>query len=283
MAWSAGHSGTHSGSVERTAGTRRRTQALSASPPVPSDAPGVAAGEAVDGVLLAGSLQRQLIVLAVPGKRPLANAVGEGEEDGDAAARRPAVVEQARDRRRAGRAAARRGRARQRIAVEARRRPDLPPGTRPLQLINGWDPGPCRPPACACEPQMPSRTLLPLKERSLAKRKTGRTSLAKTPRTQRKDKNNRSKKTGRADAPDRRSKRQVYCHSSLFVFFFILFVFPVFLCDLGVFARGSSFHVRESSLFLSLLTIALVPSIVRGTSPGCLVRDLGRLLQSRQA
>src|SRR5437660_1691258 len=60
------------------------------------DAPRLAAGEAVNRVFLRAVVERQLILLALPGEPAGADAVGKGKEDRDAAACRAAVVEELR-------------------------------------------------------------------------------------------------------------------------------------------------------------------------------------------
>src|SRR5439155_25735657 len=61
---------------------------------LPVDAPGAAAGEAVEGGLLGAVVAGKLVVLAVPPEAAVADAVGEREQDGDAAARGSPVVEE---------------------------------------------------------------------------------------------------------------------------------------------------------------------------------------------
>src|SRR5207248_10083237 len=62
--------------------------------PVADDAPRQAARKTVDSVPGWAVVERQLVFLAVPGEAAVADAVGKGEQDRYAAARRPAVGEQ---------------------------------------------------------------------------------------------------------------------------------------------------------------------------------------------
>src|SRR5262249_23268074 len=64
--------------------------------PLAQNAPGATAGEAVDGVLERSVVGRNVVVLAVPGEATVADAVGEREQDGNAAARRASVAEEVR-------------------------------------------------------------------------------------------------------------------------------------------------------------------------------------------
>src|SRR5260370_38382075 len=72
----------------------RREPGLARVGPLSCDAPGLAAGKAVDGVLLRAVLEGQLILLPLPRETAGAGAVGEGEENRDAAAPRAGVVEE---------------------------------------------------------------------------------------------------------------------------------------------------------------------------------------------
>ena len=60
------------------------------------DAPRLATSEAVDGVFERTVVERQLILLAFPRKTSVTDAVGEREQDWNAAARGPAITEKGR-------------------------------------------------------------------------------------------------------------------------------------------------------------------------------------------
>src|SRR5437868_1554262 len=64
--------------------------------PLVDDPPGRPAGKAVDGILAGRVVRRQLVGALIPGEGAAADAVGKWEQDRDAAARRPAILEELR-------------------------------------------------------------------------------------------------------------------------------------------------------------------------------------------